>query len=176
MEAARPPGGARLQWGKALTDGGTTEAGRRDQLGAGGCAARAIPIRTGRRFYVREQHARNSTQITCRPDARARTCKWTTTTYTTCAKRRTNNARRHARQHVTCAQVRRAARKSNRMAARVRRGCAQGVDEAHLATTVDGETSSRRGTTTARLLRRGRARAEPDYAGRAGCVGAAQTS
>jgi hypothetical protein len=53
---------------------------------------------------VREQHnARNSTQITCRPDARARTCKWTTTTYTTCAKRRTNNARRHARQHVTIA-------------------------------------------------------------------------
>jgi hypothetical protein len=46
MEAARPPGEARLQRGKALTDGGTTEAGRRDSL-----ARAAVP--RGRSRYGR---------------------------------------------------------------------------------------------------------------------------
>jgi hypothetical protein len=49
-----------------------------------------------------------------------------------------------------------------------------GVDEAHLATTADGETSSWRGTTTARLLHRGRARVEMECAGCAGRAGAAR--
>jgi hypothetical protein len=42
--------------------------------------------------------------------------------------------------------------------------------------TADGETSSWRGTTTARLLHRGGARAKTECAGCAGCAGAAQAS
>jgi hypothetical protein len=51
-----------------------------------------------------------------------------------------------------------------------------GADEAHLATMADGETSSWRGTTTARLLHRDRARVETECAGYAGRAGAAQMS
>jgi hypothetical protein len=49
---------------------------------------------------------------------------------------RANNARRHARQLVTYAQVKRATRGANRTAARVRRAVQTGVDEAHLARTT----------------------------------------
>jgi hypothetical protein len=50
------------------------------------------------------------------------------------------------------------------------------VDEAHLAKAADDETSSWRGTTTARQLRQGRARAKSDCTDRVGRVGAAQAS